>query len=75
MTELFSMVSLAGVISTVLYSVLGLVLFLLALLVLEWVSPFSIRKEIIDEHNVALGVVIGAYFVAMGLIIGAVIGS
>jgi len=39
------------------------------------VSPFSIRKEIVDEHNVALGVVIGAYFVAMGLIIGAVIGS
>jgi putative membrane protein len=75
MTELFSMTSLAGVVSTIVYSLLGLILFMVALVVMEWLSPFSIRKEIIDEHNVALGVVIGAYFVAMGLIIGAVIGS
>jgi putative membrane protein len=75
MTELFSMVSLTGVVSTIVYSLLGLILFMVALVVMEWLSPFSIRKEIVDEHNVALGVVIGAYFVAMGLIIGAVIGS
>ena len=60
---------------TVLYSVVGFLLFGLAILILEKVSPFSIRKEIEEDQNVALGIVMGCGLIAMAVLIGSVIVS
>ncbi|MCG6884165.1 MAG: DUF350 domain-containing protein [Silicimonas sp.] len=69
----FSEVILPEVVATVVYTVLGLVLLGISWKVIEWLTPFSLRKEIEEDQNLAIAVLIGALFIAVSLIIGAVI--
>ncbi|HPS58055.1 MAG TPA: DUF350 domain-containing protein [Spirochaetota bacterium] len=66
---------LHGVIDTVIYSVLGIVLMGLGFLLINFFSPFSLKKEIEDDQNVALGIIIGAVFIGIAIIVGSVISS
>ncbi len=59
--------------STVGYTIFGLVVFALAFWVMTKVVPFSIRKEIEDDQNTALGVVIGSIILGLAIIIAATI--
>lgn len=70
---IFSEVILAEVVATVFYTVLGLVLLGISWKVIEWVSPFSLRKEIEEDQNLAIAVLIGSLFISISLLIGAVI--
>jgi len=59
--------------STVLYSFIGLALFGLAFFIMTKISPFSIRKEIEKDQNVALAILMGSIFVSLAIIIQAAI--
>jgi putative membrane protein len=56
-----------------LFGVLGLVLFALAMTLIVRISPFSVRKEIAEDQNVALGILIGAIFIGLALILSAAV--
>lgn len=60
-------------IATIVFVVLGLIVFALAFFVITKVTPFSVRKEIEDDQNVALAVVIGSVILGSALIIAAAI--
>jgi putative membrane protein len=60
-----------GVLSTIVYSLVGLGVFGLAMLVMQKVSPFSIRKEIEEDQNTSLGIIMGSIFIALAIIIQA----
>ncbi len=70
---MFNEVILSEVIATVFYTVLGLVLLGLSWKVIEWMTPFSLRKEIEDDQNMAIAILIGSLFISISLLIGAVI--
>ncbi len=58
--------------STVVYSVIGLAIFGLAFLLMVKMSrPFSIRKEIEQDQNVALAILMGSVFISLAIIIQA----
>jgi putative membrane protein len=57
--------------TTVLFSLVGAVIFGLAFLVVVKITPFSVRKEIEDDQNTALAIVIGSVFIGLSIIIGA----
>jgi uncharacterized membrane protein YjfL (UPF0719 family) len=40
---------------------------------MEKVTPFSIRKEIEEDQNIALGIIIGAAFIGLAIILAAAI--
>ena len=61
------------ILPTVIYFVLGILLFGLSVWLMEKLTPFSIRKEIEQDQNVALGIVIGATVIALGILLSAVI--
>lgn len=65
MTELWLMIP------TVLYFLLGLGLFGLSVWLTEVVTPFSIRKEIEEDQNVALGIIIAGILVALAIVLAA----
>lgn len=58
---------------TTVFSLLGLLVFAMTFKVIQRVTPFSIRKEIEDDQNVALAIVIGSVFIGTALIISAAI--
>jgi putative membrane protein len=60
-----------AMLSTVVYSVIGLALFGLAFLLMVKISPFSIRQEIEKDQNVALAIIVGSVFISLAIIIQA----
>jgi len=64
---------LSVLITTLVFVVLGLIVFAIAFLVIARAAPFSVRKEIEDDQNVALGIVIGSVILGSALIIAAAI--
>jgi uncharacterized membrane protein YjfL (UPF0719 family) len=60
-------------VSTVIYSFLGLLLFMAALFVIEKVTHFSVSQKVVQEGNVAVSIVVGSIIIAMGIIVSAAI--
>lgn len=60
-------------VTTLLFVLVGLVIFALAFVVIEKVTPFSVRKELEEDHNVALAIVIASVILGSALIIAAAI--
>jgi uncharacterized membrane protein YjfL (UPF0719 family) len=61
------------VVSTLAFSAIGLLLFALAFWIIVKTSPFSIRKELEEDHNVALAIVIASVIIGIGLVVSAAI--
>lgn len=59
--------------TTVVFVVLGLLVFALAFLIIGKATPFSVRKEIEEDQNVALAIVIASVILGSALIIAAAI--
>ena len=55
------------------YTVIGLILFGLAFFIMGKATPFSLRKEIEEDQNVALAIVIASVIIGIALIIVAAI--
>lgn len=62
-----------NVIAAAVFSVLGVVLFVVAFWLLDWLSPYSLWKEILDEHNTALAILIGLVALGLSIIIAAAV--
>lgn len=64
---------LNNVLSAIVFAVLGITVFLLTFVVIDRLTPYTLWREIIDEHNTALAVLIGAIALGMSIIIAAAI--
>ena len=62
-----------NMIPAVLYALLGLALYGVFWLLVVKISPFSIRKEIEDDQNTALGIIMGAVIIGIALVVSAAI--
>lgn len=57
-------------VAALVFAVLGLIFFALAFFIMGKVTPFSIRKEIEEDQNTALGIVMGSVILGIAIIIG-----
>ncbi|MEO9822919.1 MAG: DUF350 domain-containing protein [Paracoccaceae bacterium] len=64
---------LSEVLATMFYTIFGLVLLGISWKIIEWCSPFSLRKEIEDDQNLAIAVLIGSLFISIAILISSVI--
>jgi putative membrane protein len=55
------------------YSVLGILIFVLAFLLIDKMTPYHLWKEIVEDKNVALAILIGALSIGMCIIIAAAV--
>lgn len=62
-----------SLVSSAAYSVVGLLVFGLAFFVMGRLSPFSLRKEIEEDHNVALAIIMAAVVIGVALIVSSAI--
>ena len=63
-----------NLIETFLYTGVGLLAFAVAFAIVVKVAPFSIRKEIEEDQNTSLGIIIGSIIIGLSIIIAAAIG-
>jgi putative membrane protein len=64
---------LHALLSSAVFTALGLTLFVIAYFLVQKLLPFSIRKEIEEDHNTALAIVMGSIVIAIALIISAAV--
>ena len=60
-------------ITTIIFVLIGLVVFAAAFFIIVRVVPFSVKKEIEDDQNVALAILIGSLIIGIALIISSAI--
>jgi uncharacterized membrane protein YjfL (UPF0719 family) len=61
------------VIQTLVFAIIGVLIFAVSFWIIVKVTPFSVRKEIEEDHNVAIAIVIGAVILGIALVIAAAI--
>jgi putative membrane protein len=59
--------------NALIYAVLGIVIFLFAFVVVDKMTPYHLWKEIVEDKNIALAILIGAISLGMCLIIAAAV--
>ena len=59
--------------STVIFVALGLIVFAIAFVIVVLVAPFSVKKEIEEDQNTSLAIIIGAVIIGIAMIISAAI--
>ena len=59
--------------TTIIFVALGLIVFAIAFLIVVLVTPFSVKKEIEDDQNISLAVIIGSVIIGIAMIISAAI--
>jgi uncharacterized membrane protein YjfL (UPF0719 family) len=57
--------------ATVIYSVVGILVFAAAFFIMVKIAPFSVKKEIEEDQNTSLGILMGSVFIGLAIIIGA----
>ena len=62
-----------GILDTVVYGAVGIVVLLAGYKIFDLVTPFSLNKEIAEDNNTAAGVVVAGIMVALGLIVASAI--
>ncbi|QTA90048.1 DUF350 domain-containing protein [Desulfonema magnum] len=70
---MFTQTHIVQLILTLVYVVLGLIIFGLGYLIFEKLTPFSVRKEIEEDQNIALAIIIGSVVIALAIIIASAI--
>jgi putative membrane protein len=62
-----------NVVNAIIYAAIGIVIFAGAFLVLDKVTPYNLWKEIVQEHNTALALLLGAMSLGICIIIAAAV--
>jgi uncharacterized membrane protein YjfL (UPF0719 family) len=62
-----------GILSVLIFGGIGIALFAAAIKIIQKTVPFSLEKEIAEDQNVALGIVMGALIIGLAIIVAAAI--
>ena len=62
-----------SVVNAIVYAGIGIVIFAGAFLVIDKVTPYNLWKEIVQEHNTALALLLGAMSLGICIIIAAAV--
>lgn len=63
----------AAFLGSILYAVIGVLIFWLAFVIIDKVTPYDLWHEIVDKQNVALGLVVAAMSLGICIIVAAAI--
>ena len=63
----------APMLAALIYAVIGLGIFGVAFVLVDRLTPYSLWKELIDEHNTALAIVVGAVAIGISIIVSSAI--
>ncbi len=58
---------------TIVYVIMGMVVFGIGFFIFNKITPFSIRKEIEEDQNTSLAIIIGSVILGLAIIIAAAI--
>jgi putative membrane protein len=63
----------AAFVGSVVFALLGVVVFWLAFIVIDKITPYNLWEELVEKQNMALGMVVAAMSLGISLIVAAAI--
>lgn len=63
----------AYVLNALVFALIGIAIFVATFVVIDKVTPFHLWKEIVDDKNVALAILLGAMSIGLCIIIAAAV--
>ena len=61
------------ILNALVFAVLGILIFVIAFAILDKLTPYALWKEIVEEKNVALAILVGSMSLGMCVIIAAAV--
>jgi uncharacterized membrane protein YjfL (UPF0719 family) len=61
------------VLSSSIYAVIGILIYALGFIIMDWLTPYELWKEINERKNVALAIFLGAIAIGIAIIVAAAI--
>ncbi len=61
------------ILNSMIYAVLGIVIFISGFIIVDKITPYDLWKQLVEEKNVALAIVVGAAALGICIIIAAAI--
>ncbi len=65
--------NLGAFVNSLVYTILGVVIFWMAFVIVDKITPYDLWKELVEEKNVAVAIVVGAMCIGIAIIVGAAI--
>ena len=62
-----------AIIASVIFTIMGVILFTLTFAVVDRLSPFSLRKVIEEDQNIAIGIVLASVIIGTAIIVSAAV--
>ncbi|MEO9101336.1 MAG: DUF350 domain-containing protein [Burkholderiales bacterium] len=69
----FEWLRASAVLGSILFALIGVLVFWLSFLVLDKLTPYRLWEELVEKQNVALGIVVGAMALGISIIVAAAI--
>ena len=66
-------IQIGSVVNAIVYAAIGIVVFAGAFLVIDKVTPYNLWKEIVQEHNSALAILLGTMSIGICIIIASAV--
>ena len=63
----------AAFFSSIVYALIGVAVFWVSFIVIDKITPYNLWEEIVEKHNVALGIVVGAMSLGICIIVAAAV--
>lgn len=60
-------------IASLVYSLLGILMFWVSFIVIDKITPYSLWEELVEKRNLALAVVVAAMCLSIGIIVASAI--
>jgi len=64
---------IGDMIATLIYAVLGSTIFVVVVFMIELITKFSIKKQIVEDGNIAVAIVLAAFIASLGMIVSSAI--
>jgi putative membrane protein len=68
-----NLIPVANILSALVFTFIGLLVFVVAFVIMDKMTPYHLWKEIVQEHNLALAVLLGALSIGICIIIASAI--
>lgn len=69
----FQFLNLAAVFSSIVFALIGVVVFGLCFVIIDKLTPYQLWLEIVEKQNMALGMVVAALCLGISIIVAAAI--
>jgi putative membrane protein len=68
-----NLIPISNIVNAIVFAFLGILVFTVAFVVLDKLTPYHLWKEVVQEHNIALAILVGALSIGICIIIAAAV--